>query len=65
MPAHPYHPGQTVPSTGVYALVDQDGRYTGREETHEQGTTFPPTRGGDERRYALARIIKSPRKRQR
>ncbi|MFZ0381158.1 MAG: hypothetical protein WCD11_06335 [Solirubrobacteraceae bacterium] len=52
-----------MPSTGVYTLVDDNGRAAGREEIHEQGTTFPPTRGGNERRYKLARIVKSPKNR--
>jgi hypothetical protein len=63
IPAHPYYPGQTVPSTAVYTLVTEDGRAAGREEIHEQGTTFPPTRGGNEARYKLTRIVKNPKKR--
>jgi hypothetical protein len=54
-----------VPSTAVYTLVTEDGRFAGREEIHEQGTTFPPTRGGNEARYKLARIVKNPKKRRR
>ncbi len=52
-----------MPSTGVYTLVDENGHYAGRQEQHEQGTTFPPTRGGKERRYKLDRIVKSRKKR--
>lgn len=65
MPAQAYHPGQTVPSTAVYTLVDQHGRFAGREETCEKGTTFPPTRGGKEHGYKLTRLVKAPKKRDR
>lgn len=58
MPAHAYKPGQTVPSTAVYNVVDANDQYAGRQEIHEQGTTFPPTRGGRERAYKLSRIVK-------
>ena len=58
IPAHPYKPGQTVPSTAVYNLVDENNQYTGRQETHEQGNTFPQTRGGNERAYKLYQIAK-------
>lgn len=47
-----------VPSTAVYNLVDENNQYTGREETHEEGKTFPQTRGGNERAYKLYRVLK-------
>ena len=55
-----HSPGRRVPSTAVYNLVDESGRYAGRQETLEQGEMFPPTRGGNERAYKLYRIAKSP-----
>lgn len=63
MPAHPYKPGQSVPSTAVYSLVDENNQYAGRQEIHEQGKTFPATRGGKERAYKLSRIVKRPKSR--
>jgi hypothetical protein len=65
MPAHPYKPGQTVPSTGVYSLVDENDSFAGRREIHEQGNTFPPTRGGKERAYKLFQIVKRPKSKSR
>jgi hypothetical protein len=65
MPAHPYKPGQIVPSTAVYTLVDEANQYAGRQEIHEQGNTFPPTRGGNERAYKLSQIIKRPKSKSR
>ena len=47
-----------MPSTAVYNLVDENNQYTGRQETHEQGNTFPQTRGGNERAYKLYQIAK-------
>ena len=55
-----HSPGRTVPSTAVYNLVDDNGQYAGRQETLEQGETFPPTHGGHERAYKLYRIVRSP-----
>ena len=55
-----HRPGRTVPSTAVYNIVDDNGQYAGRQETLEQGKTFPPTRGGSERGYKLYRVAKSP-----
>jgi hypothetical protein len=52
-----------VPSTAVYSLVDENNQYAGRQEIHEQGKTFPATRGGKERAYKLSRIVKRPKSR--
>jgi hypothetical protein len=55
-----HSPGQRVPTAAVYNLVDENGQHAGREETLEQGATFPPTRGGYERAYQLYQIVRSP-----
>jgi hypothetical protein len=38
-----YRPGDTVPVSGIYAVVDQNGSPVGRQITCEEGETFPPT----------------------
>jgi len=39
-------PGQTVPVSGIYNVVDAYGNYLGRQITSEGGETFPATRHG-------------------
>ena len=39
-----YRPGETVPVSGQYGVVDVHGSYLGREVTCSKGETFPPTR---------------------
>ena len=41
-----YGPGQTVPVSGIYNVVDVHGVYQGRQVTGEAGRTFEPTRHG-------------------
>ena len=41
-----YRPGQTVPVSGIYNVVDRSGSYMGRQTTEEEGRTFSPTRHG-------------------
>jgi hypothetical protein len=41
-----YRPGQTVPRSGIYNVVDIHGTYQGRQVTCEAGRTFEPTRHG-------------------
>lgn len=41
-----YRPGNTVPVSGIYNVVDAYGRYMGRQITSEGGETFPATRPG-------------------
>jgi hypothetical protein len=41
-----YRPGQTVPVSGIYNVVDIHGNYQGRQITGEAGRTFEPTRHG-------------------
>jgi hypothetical protein len=65
MPAHPFFPGQIVPSTATYNLVDEVGQVTGRHVVLEEGTIFPPTNGGREHRYKLDRIVKTPKQKRR
>ena len=51
-----YRPGQTVPVSGIYNVVDLQGTYQGRQVTGEAGRTFEPTRHGTaEYGYALYR----------
>ena len=38
-----YRPGQTVPVSGIYNVVDIYGRYMGRQITSEERETFPAT----------------------
>ena len=38
-----YRPGQTVPVSGIYNVVDVIGVSVGRQITAEEGETFPPT----------------------
>ena len=48
-----YRPGQRVPVSGIYNVVDQYGNYAGRQDTCEEGETFPPTRSPSEYGYTL------------
>jgi hypothetical protein len=41
-----YRPGQTVPVSGIYNVVDRSGSYMGRQTTEEEGRTFSPARHG-------------------
>lgn len=38
-----YRPGQLVPVSGQYAVIDPLGRSTGYEVTAVKGEPFPPT----------------------
>ena len=49
-----YRPGQRVPVSGIYNVVDASGNYTGRQDTCEEGDTFPPTKFANEYGYTLA-----------
>jgi hypothetical protein len=42
-----YRPGQIVPTSGQYAVVNYVGSYAGREVTCVRGEPFPPTRAGE------------------
>jgi hypothetical protein len=46
MAATIYRPGQTVPKSGIYNVVDVYSTYQGRQVTCEAGRTFEPTRHG-------------------
>ena len=48
-----YRPGQTVPVSGIYNVVTSSGTYAGRQDTCEQGDTFPPTIRVGEYGYTL------------
>lgn len=37
-----YRPGNTVPYSGIYNVVNVNGTYMGRQITPEGGETFPP-----------------------
>jgi hypothetical protein len=39
-----YRPGQIVPTSGQYNVVDMFGRYCGRQITAIRGNVFPPVR---------------------
>jgi hypothetical protein len=36
-----YRPGNTVPVSGIYNVVNSLGAYMGRQVTSEEGETFP------------------------
>jgi hypothetical protein len=38
-----YRPGETVPTSGIYAEVKNNGSRTGRNVTCVKGEPFPPT----------------------
>lgn len=48
-----YRPGQLVPTSGQYAVVNDRGHYLGREVTCVRGEHFPPTRTHVEFGYVL------------
>jgi hypothetical protein len=48
-----YRPGDTVPISGQYGVVDRDGQFLGVEVTCVQGERFPPTLGLNQYGYAL------------
>jgi hypothetical protein len=41
-----YRPGEFVPRSGQYGVVDVNGVFLGREVTCVRGEVFPPTRHG-------------------
>jgi hypothetical protein len=54
MPSTIYRPGQRVPVSGIYNVVNAYGTYMGRQDTCEEGETFPPTISPSEYGYVLA-----------
>lgn len=48
-----YRPGERVPTSGQYAVVNRYGKYAGREVTCVRGEVFPPTRTLGEYGYVL------------
>jgi hypothetical protein len=48
-----HRPGEIVPASGQYAVVDAWGRSVGREVTCVRGERFPPTRASYEHGYVL------------
>lgn len=40
-----YHPGEIVPTSGIYAEVDRFFQRTRRNVTSVKGEPFPPTQG--------------------
>jgi hypothetical protein len=48
-----YRPGDIVPVSGQYAVVNSSGQYAGREVTCVRGEPFPPTRTPAEYGYVL------------
>jgi hypothetical protein len=51
-----YVPGQVVPISGQYNVVDVYRRYLGRQVTCVRGERFPPTRTPREHGYVLADV---------
>jgi hypothetical protein len=49
-----YRPGQRVPASGQYAVVDRNGYPVGREVTCVRGEPFPPLRNAREFGYVMA-----------
>jgi hypothetical protein len=52
-PTPSYRPGETVPVSGQYAVVDRNGQYLGVEVTCVKGEPFPPTRSLNQYGYVL------------
>ena len=48
-----YRPGDIVPVSGQYGVVNVAGSYVGREITCVRGRTFPPTERYGEYGYVL------------
>lgn len=48
-----YRPGDTVPQSGQYGVVDRQREYLGREVTCVRREPFPPTRTSREYGYVL------------
>jgi hypothetical protein len=48
-----YRPGERVPVSGQYGVVNSAGGYLGREVTCVKGEPFPPLRGYPEHGYRL------------
>lgn len=48
-----FRPGQIVPVSGQYGVVDRFGAYLGRQVTSVRGEHFPPTRTVREFGYVL------------
>jgi hypothetical protein len=55
MPATRYRPGNVVPVSGIYKVVDIFRVGVGREITCEEGETFPPTIDAEEYGFVLIR----------
>ena len=50
-----HRPGNIVPVSGIYQVVDIYGAATGREVTCEEGDEFPPTVHAQEYGFVLVR----------
>lgn len=42
-----HRPGETVPTSGIYNVVNTSGFYMGRQVTCVYGEPFPPTNAGE------------------
>jgi hypothetical protein len=49
-----YRPGEIVPRSGLYNVVNSLGDYQGRQDTFVQGTRFSPVMRPNEYGYVLA-----------
>ena len=48
-----YRPGDIVPVSGIYNVVNSAGSYVGRQDTFVQGTRFSPVSTPAEYGYVL------------
>jgi hypothetical protein len=55
MPATRYRPGNVVPVSGIYKVVDIFRVGVGREIACEEGETFPPMMNTEEYGFVLMR----------
>lgn len=54
MAATIYRPGEIVPTSGVYNVVDRVGVYVGRQDTFVKGVRFSPVNTPREFGYVLS-----------
>jgi hypothetical protein len=52
-PTKIYRPGEVVPASGIYNVVNRSGSYVGRQDTFVQGTRFSPVKTPSEFGYVL------------
>jgi hypothetical protein len=50
-----HRPGEIVPTSGIYKVVNRAGTYVGRQDTFVRGTRFSPVKTPSEFGYVLYR----------